>query len=120
MFLAQQSLETMMLTFVLAGTIDPREGSRLLQTGTQPGAFVGGAFGGLRLFERAGIHVIFLVPCATVLVGALAPMLLARAARRRAGCARRARPRRARLPRSPARRPAAHRAGRADRVACSP
>lgn len=78
-YLAQQSLETMMSKFVLAGTIDSGEASRVLQSGTQLGAFVGGSLGGL-LFETAGIRAIFIVLCATVFVGALAPTLLSRSA----------------------------------------
>jgi hypothetical protein len=83
-YLAQQSLETMMSKFVLAGTVDSNDASRMLQTGTQLGAFLGGSLGGL-LFETAGIRAIFAVLCATVVVGALAPSLLARATAKPAG-----------------------------------
>lgn len=74
-FMAQQSLETMMAGLALRKVLTAKEASRISQAGIQLGAFMGGALGGL-LFEQAGIRWTFAALVGTLLVGTLIPVLL--------------------------------------------
>jgi len=74
-FFSQQCLEVSMSNMVLTKRISSSEGSRVLQSGIQLGAFVGGAMGGV-LLDAAGLRGVFAYLCGTLLFGFFIPAVL--------------------------------------------